>query len=132
MHSIKALRGGAIALAIAVSLAACKDFHLAASNLEIGPNPAVAGDQMVATVIVSLLPTQRNTIILTIDDQEHFRVSSNEAPAIPFIIELGDASGLIAKYGLGMHSARVEVRAEDDDESARTQSVSFELRDATP
>ena len=77
-------------------------------------------------------PVQRHTIILTIDDVEHTRVTSNEAPAIPYVITLGDAADLIATYGAGTHTARVEVRAEEENETARTQTVEFELRESAP
>ena len=128
MNSIKALRAGVLA----VALAGCSDLHLAAGDLQIGPNPAMPGDQVVASVIVSLVPTQRHTIILTIDDREHFRVTSTEKPAIPYVIGMGDAADLIAEYGVGTHTARVEVRAEDANERARTQSVTFVLQNAAP
>jgi hypothetical protein len=129
----KALGGAALAALLA--LTACSElggFRLRASDLEIGPNPAVPGDQMVATFIVILAPTQRHTVILTINDTEHSRVTSNDAPEIPYVISLGDAADLIARYGTGTHSARVEVHAEEANESARTQSETFELRDAAP
>lgn len=116
-----------------VAIGACfSDLHLSASNLEIGPNPAVPGDLVVASVLVIVNPLQRHTIILTIDGAEHFRATSNEAPALPFLITLGDAADLIATYGPGTHSARVEVRAEEANEVARTQTASFELSQAAP
>lgn len=133
MRRSKALRG--VALAALLVLAACSDlggFRLRASDLEIGPNPAVPGDQMVASLIVLLAPVQRHTVILTINDTEHSRVTSNDAPAIPYVISLGDAAGLIATYGTGTHFARVEVHADEANESASTRSVAFELRDAAP
>lgn len=133
MRRSKALRG--VTLAALLVSTACSEFggfRLRASNLEIGPNPAVPGDQMVATVIVILAPVQRHTVILTINDTEHSRVTSSDAPTIPHVISLGDAANLIATYGTGTHSARVEVHADEANESARTQSVTFELRDAAP
>ena len=120
-------------VACVVAIAACfSDLRLSASNLEIGPNPAVPGDVVVASVLLIVQPLQRHTIILTIDDVEHFRVTSTETPAIPYVITLGDATDLIATYGPGMHSARVEVRAEEANEAARTQTAGFELREAAP
>lgn len=133
MRRCKALRG--IAFAALLVSTACSDlggFHLRASDLEIGPDPAVPGDQMVATLIVILAPVQRHSVILTINDTEHSRVTSGDAPAIPYVISLGDAADLIATYGIGTHSARVEVHADEANESARTRSVTFELRDAAP
>jgi hypothetical protein len=128
MNASKALRAGLLAAA----LAACSEFHLSAGSLDIGPDPAVPGDQVVATFLVSLLPTQPHTVIFLIDDKEHFRATSNEAPPIPYVIQLGDAADLIAEYGTGTHNARVEVRAEEENENARTQSVTFTLQSAAP
>ena len=127
------MRGRKAALVAMLALTAClDDFHLSASDLDIGPNPAVPGDVVVASFIVSLIPVQRHTVIVTIDNTEHLRVTSNERPPIPYLITLGDAADLIATYGAGAHVARVEVRAEDKGESARTQSASFELQQPVP
>jgi hypothetical protein len=133
MRRSKALRGGALAMLLA--MIACSEFgnfRLRASDLEIGPNPAVPGDQMVASLIVLVAPLQRHTIVLTINGTEHSRVTSSDAPPIPYVIALGDAAGMISAYGIGTHTARVEVHAEEANESASTSSVSFELRDAAP
>ena len=133
MRHSKALRGAVLAALLVGS--ACSDFggfRLRASNLEVGPNPAVPGDQMVASFILLLAPVQRHTVVLTINGTEHSRITSNDAPLIPYVIQLGDAADLIAAYGTGTHSARVEVHAEEADETARTSSVSFELRTAAP
>ena len=130
MIGSKALRAGALTATLAMT-ACLGDFHLSASNLDIGPNPAVPGDVVVATFLVILAPIQRHTVIVMIDDQEHLRVTSNQVPR-PYVLTLGAATDLIATYGAGTHSARVEVRAEEEGESARTQSAAFELRDAAP
>ena len=133
MRRSKALRGAALAALLV--LTACSDlggFRLRASDLEIAPTPAGPGDQMVATFIVILAPVQRHTVVLIINDREHSRVTSNEAPPIPYVISLGDAADMIATYGIGTHFARVEVHADDANESAGTRSVPFELRDAAP
>ena len=118
--------------AVIATLACFGDFHLRASNLQIGPNPAVPGDVVVASFIVAVTPVQRHTIVFWIDNTEHTRVTSNEAPPIPYVLTLGDAADLISEYGAGMHAAYVEVRAEEEDETARTQAVGFELRATAP
>ena len=133
MRVSKALCGAALAMLLAT--AACSDLgglRLRASDLQIGPNPAVPGDQMVATLIVLLAPVQPHTVVLTINGTEHSRFASSDAPPIPYVIELGDAADLIAAYGTGTHSARVEVHAEEANETARTRSVSFELQASAP
>jgi hypothetical protein len=133
MRVSKAIRGGVLATMLAVT--ACNEFgglRLRASDLEIGPNPAVPGDQMVATLLVLLVPVQRHTVVLTINGVEHSRTTSSDEPPIPYVIQLGDAADLIAAYGTGTHSARVEVHAEEANETARTRSVTFELQAAAP
>lgn len=104
------------------------DFHLSTSTLTISHNPAVPGDMVVASFLMNLIPTERHTIIVIIDDAEHLRLESNEPPPIPVVIQLGDAAGLIDTYGLGEHEMYVQVHARD--EMARTQSVLFLLNEA--
>jgi hypothetical protein len=121
------------ALVALFALTACiDDFHLSARNLEIGPNPAGPGDAVVASVNVAVIPIQRHTIIVSIDNQEHVRLTSNELPVGPYLIQLGDAADLIAEYGTGTHSAHVEVIAEQKNESARTPPVTFALQQSVP
>jgi hypothetical protein len=106
------------------------DFHLSTSSLDLGPNPAVPGDMMVASFLMNLIPTQNHTIIVVIDNAEHLRLESNEPPPIPFVIQLGDAADLIETYGLGEHEMYVQVHARD--EVSRTQALVFELNEAEP
>ena len=121
---------GLLALALLTACGLLEGFHLSASNLQVGPNPAVQGDDVLASVSVDITPIERHTIILTINDMEHLRVTSAQEPTRPLVLTLGDAADLIAEYGTGTHSARVEVVAEEKGRSARTQSYSFELRSA--
>ena len=131
MSGSKVVRAGALAAMLA--LTACfDDFHLSATSLQIAPIPAVPGDVVVASVDIVLIPMQRHTIIVMIDDTEHMRLTSNEAPRRPYLITLGDAADLIATYGAGAHVALVEVRAEEKGETARTQAVGFELQQPVP
>lgn len=116
-----------VTIALAVASSGCEEFLLSASNLDIGPNPAEPGELMVATVLVSMLPTQPHTIFFFVDGEEYLRVSSDDAPQIPVILDLGDAADMIAEFGVGVHSAHVVVRMDDQGESARTEAVIFEL-----
>ena len=118
---------------LALATTACgllEGFHISASNLQIGPNPAVPGDEVVATFFYDVAPLMRHTIIFSINDQEHLRFDSTELPSRPYVLSLGDAADLITEYGTGTHSARIEIRVDEKNESAKTQSFSFELRAA--
>ena len=127
------MRVSTAALALVVAaITGCRDFQLSAFNLEIGPNPAEPGDMVVAAFNLVLTPRQPYTVIVTIDGEEHSRATHNDLPSFVQTIQLGDAADLIAAYGAGVHSARVEVVAEEKNESSRTQSRSFEVRPAPP
>jgi hypothetical protein len=131
MIASKMLRVGAFAAVLAVT-ACLGGLTLSASGLQIAPNPASPGDVVVASFHLVLVPLQPHTVVVTIDNREHHRVTSSETPGQPFVITLGDAADLIAEYGAGSHVARVEVRAEEAGETARTQSVGFELEAVVP
>lgn len=121
------------ALGIIVAGSGCgRDLFLSTSNLEIGPNPAQPGDMVVASFVLTLVPTQPHTITVYIDDTEHLRVTSNEAPPVPLLVQLGEAADLIAAYGTGVHAAYIEVHVSEENQTTRTQSASFELQDAAP
>ena len=120
---------GALVLAF---IAGCNSFHISTSNMAISPNPAVPGDAVIATFVLNLVPQQRHTIIVVIDDTEHLRVTSSDDTRAPITVQLGDAADLIAQYGTGEHSAYVRVIANESDEATRTQAVSFELREDVP
>lgn len=108
----------------------CGDFHMSTSDLDIGPNPAVPGNMVVASFLLSLIPVQNHTIIVIIDDTEHMRVTSSEPPPIPVVLQLGDAGDLITQYGAGEHDVYIMVHA--GDESSRTQSVPLQLNPSAP
>lgn len=131
MRGSKPVRAGVFAAVLAIT-ACFGDFHLSASNLEVGPNPAVPGDVVVASFLVMLSPIQQHTVRIMIDDTEHVAVTSTEQPPQPYVITLGDAADLIAAHGAGTHSMRVEVRAEESNRTARTKAASFELRQTAP
>lgn len=118
---------GAIACIFVIG---CGEFHMSASELTVGPSPAVPGDTVVASFFLSLLPIQSHTVIVIIDGEEHMRVTSSEAPAIPVTLELGDAADLISEYGTGEHDVYVMVHA--GDEATGTQSVVLQLNASPP
>lgn len=120
-----------VAAVAMLAIMGCGDLHLSTSNLQIAPNPAGPGDMVVASFVLSLVPLQQYTIVVLIDDTEYLRVTMNEQPAVPVVIQLGDADALIARYGTGAHFARVEVRAEEDNEITQTAPTSFELEETS-
>ena len=126
------LRTSAVALAVALGIAGCGDFHLSMSDLTISPLPARPGDMVVASFILNLIPPERRTIIVVIDSTEHMRITHSDAINNPIVLELGDAADLIAQYGAGQHAAHVRVHADESDEATRTPWTQFLLEDDTP
>jgi hypothetical protein len=124
------LRGTIVAAALwtMLGLTGCREFHLTTSNPDIGPTPAFPGDDVVVTFFLSLIPTQTHTITVFIDNAEHLSVTNNGAPTIPVVVELGDAAGLIATYGEGVHVVHIAVEARESGGSTRTASVGLDLR----
>jgi hypothetical protein len=124
----------AFALTVATALGAtgCEEFHLSTSALQIVPNPARPGDAVTAVFVLRLIPNQRHTMIVTIDGAEQLRVAHDELTEIPVVLELGDAADLIATYGTGDHTARVEVRVPEANESTHTRTVAFTLNPGAP
>lgn len=106
-------RAGAAALCAGVlAITACSsDFHLSVVNFSIAPDPAAPGDEVVASFILNLIPAQRHTMVIYIDDEEHLRTTVDGTPEMPVIIPLGDAAALIDEYGVGAHTAYVLVEA---------------------
>jgi hypothetical protein len=124
------VRAFALTVGGALGAAGCEEFHLSTSALQIVPNPARPGDPVMAMFLLRLIPMQRHTMIVAIDGAEHVRVTRDELTEIPVVIELGDAAELIATFGTGGHTARVEVRVPGENESVHTRTVSFTLNPA--
>lgn len=121
------------ALGAFFGISACDaDLILSAHTLDVGPDPAAPGETVVVSFYVDLVPTQSHTMTVFVDGTEHLRVDDSDAPAIPVVLELGDAADLIATYGTGEHVVHVEVRANSAGKSARSGSVVFELVEAKP
>jgi hypothetical protein len=108
------------------------DFHMSTSNVDVTPVSASPGDVLVVRFLLSLLPPQSHTMVVFIDDTEHMRLTVDGAPDIPVVIELGAAVDLLSRYGAGVHSLYIQVRANDEDETTRTATVGFELDQGTP
>jgi hypothetical protein len=121
------VRAFALTVGIALGVAGCEEFHLSTAALQIVPDPARPGDPVMAMFVLRLIPMQRHTMIVAIDGAEHLRVTRDDLTEIPVVIELGDAADLIATYGPGDHTARVEVRVPAANESSHTGTVTFTL-----
>jgi hypothetical protein len=122
-------RGHLLAIALCASLgtAGCRDFHLSTTGIDIGPTPAHPGDTVVLSFVLNLVPTQRHTMKVFVDDTEHLSITSSELPAVPVIIELGDAADLITAYGTGQHVVYVRVEAHESGGATETRSAVLEL-----
>jgi hypothetical protein len=120
-----------LALVTGLGIAGCRDFHLSTSGFDLGPNPASPGDVVVVTFVLNLIPTQRHTIRVFIDDSEQMSVTRTDAPPVPVVLEIGDATDLIAKYGVGTRLVYVRVTADDSGNSTSTRSAGLELRDGS-
>lgn len=119
-------------LAAAFVASACgPDLLLGARELQISPNPAQPGDAVSFVFILSVVPEQDYTIVAFIDGTEHVTVAGFEAIDAPFVVVVGAADDLITEYGLGTHTAYIEVRLKQG-RTARTADVGFELREAPP
>jgi len=99
---------------------------LGAGQLEISPNPAQPGDSVSFVFRLRVVPGQDYTVIAFIDSTSHESVDGFEAVDGPFVVQVGTADDLIARYGLGTHSAYVEVRLKEG-RTARTADESFDL-----
>lgn len=122
----------AFALALVLAAPGCgPDLRLAATDLQISPNPAQPGDTVVFAFMLTVIPAQGFTVIARIDGTERARVSGFEAVDGPMVIVVGDAGALISQYGLGMHLGAVEVRL-DDGARAATANRTFVLEESPP
>jgi hypothetical protein len=122
----------ALALGLVLTAPYCgPDLRLAATDLEISPNPAQAGDAVSFSFTLTVIPEQGYTVIALIDGTERTRVSGFESVDGPFVIDVGDAGDLISQYGLGTHLGAVEVRLQDQSRTA-TANRTFVLREPPP
>lgn len=117
--------------AVAVAVAGCREFHLSVGSLDLGPNPASPGQTVIASFVLNLVPAQRHTIRVFIDDTEHSLETRTGLPPVPVTIEIGEAGDLIAEYGEGMHVVYIEIEADDRGRTARTRPTGLELRAST-
>jgi hypothetical protein len=118
-------------LLAAIAVAGCRDFHLSTGGLDLGPNPALPGQTVVASFVLNLIPAQQHTIRVFIDDSEHLKDTRTGTPPLPVIVEIGEAGDLIAEYGAGTHVVYIEIEAQDSGRSTRTRPAGLELQEST-
>lgn len=133
LSSRRATRPG-IPLVLAVlvfgfAASACEsDPLLSATNLRIMPNPAQAGDVVTFVFDFTLVPEREYSVLTFIDDAPHFSQTRSEAVDGVLRVPAGDGADLIATYGLGMHTARVEILDVTRGATVETPTAQFELQ----
>jgi hypothetical protein len=105
--------------------------QLAAVDLQISPNPAQPGEAVTFSFRLTVIPAQAYTVVALVDGTEHIQTDGFAAVDGPVSVEMGDASDLITRYGLGMHVGAVEVRLEDRNRTTSANRT-FELQEAPP
>lgn len=127
------IRSGIVAVAV-LSLSVCEgckigeDVIYSVGMLDIVPNPAQQGDVVAFNFNLIVVPERNFIVTAFIDDTEHASHALQQRHEGLFEFPVGDAGDLIAEYGLGMHSARVLVRIQEDNRSFQTSTTDFELQ----
>jgi hypothetical protein len=131
-------RNGRLALPVALLLLflggwSCKignEGFFAVGNLEVVPNPAQQGDVVTFVFNLIVVPERSFTVMASIDDTSHSNQTFRERRDGPFEYTVGDAADLIEQYGLGTHTAAVQVRLNETSDVIGAQSAEFELQSA--
>jgi len=113
-----------------VGLGCGGDLALGVRELAISPNPAQPGDTVSFFFWLTVIPAQDYTVIAFIDSTEQAVEDAMEGVDGPVVLPVGAADALIARYGVGTHTAYVEVRLKGRDRTARTADMGFELQAA--
>ncbi len=137
MTNSRRMSGRFAPLPIAVILAWCavmggckigEDKAFSIGVLFISPNPAQQGDVVTFTFDLIVIPERSFTVTAFIDDMAHTSQTFQQRQNGLFDFEVGDAGDLIAQYGLGTHTGRVEVLIAPDDELLANSARNFELQ----
>jgi hypothetical protein len=113
-----------------IATLSCGDVALGIRSLEISPNPAQPGDSVSFFFWLTVVPEQDYTVIAFIDSTEQVTQDAMEGVDGPVVLPVGAADDLITRFGLGTHTAYVEVRLKGQSRTARTADRSFELQAA--
>jgi len=104
------------------------DLMASVSGLQVEPTPASAGDEVRLVFLLQVIPERSYTITVFIDGEEHGSRTRTESVSGSAEYVLGDAADLIARYGIGVHQARVRLDIPQDSRTLETQEASFELQ----
>ena len=118
--------------ALLAGVLGCSELLFGVRSLEVSPNPAQPGDAVSFAFWLSVVPEQDYTLTAFIDSTAELTEEGFAAVDGPYVMAVGTADDLIASYGLGTHTAHIEVRLTDRDKTARTLPVTFELQAAQP
>lgn len=117
-------------VATTLSLGSCRfgsDLALQIGALTIGPNPAAAGESVTFRFGLTVVPEKNVTITAFINDEAYFSQTKLVFWDALYEFEIGGADPMIARFGVGVHTARVQVFVIDEGRTLRTQAVPFEL-----
>ena len=108
------------------------DVTLEVFNLSVVSSPGQEGDLVSLNFTLTVLTSGSVGITAMIDDEAY---STHTAPRLfsdVFTWEIGDAGDLIERFGLGDHTARVQVHDPASDRTAISELVTFSLIAAAP
>jgi len=114
-----------------MSVGSCKlgeDTAFQIGALTIGPNPAEAGQDVTFAFGLTIVPEKRVTITAFINDVAYHSEEKILFWDSLYELELGSADPMIAQFGVGVHTARVQVFIIDEGRTLANSPIAFELR----
>lgn len=119
----------ALALGAVVASGAClSTSSLFATDLDVQPDTAQAGDTVAFVFYLQAIPSQTITVKALVDGTEMVTLESAGLFDGMYSVDVGDAADLIARFGTGTHGGQVEVRSLEEGRTVRTQVVEFLLQ----
>lgn len=97
-------------------------------KVRVVPNPAVPGDTVKLVFDLRVMPERTVTMTVFIDGTAHAGQTRTARFDGPFEFVLGPAADLIAAFGRGTHSARLDLRVNEGGRVIISQGVSLELQ----
>jgi len=99
-------------------------------GLEVKPNPAHVGEEVVFEFNLLIVPTRDIRLSAVVDGETYSMESRTYNVNSRFEWPLGDAANMIAEYGAGTHTAQVVLLDLESNRQLGSNQVSFELVDA--